>query len=99
MDLQLKLKEIILKSNIHEILFSPQNLNSTMCQHYFLMVGCLLSTENGVRALDKCSILNTLMEIVENSKHDFYVKLILSSLNYNTSSMARLIIFFHSNTN
>ncbi|KAK6640058.1 hypothetical protein RUM43_008335 [Polyplax serrata] len=91
-DLHSKLKEIISESNIHEILFSPQQLNSTMCQHYFLMVGLMLSTESGVRALEKCSILPTLMEIVENSKHELYVKLILSSLNYNTSSMARDIL-------
>lgn len=88
-DLSNELNEIVSNKNMHEILFSPQNVSNTMSKHYFLIIGHLSSTHKGIRALDKCSILQTLLEIVGSCKHEHYIKLIISSLNYNNSNVTR----------
>lgn len=88
-DLSTELKEIVSNKNMHEILFSPHHVGSTMSKHYFLIIGHLSSTHKGIRALDKCSIFQTLTDIVGSCKHEHYIKLIITSLNYNNSNVTR----------
>lgn len=88
-DLSTELNEIVSNKNVHEILLSPQNVANTLSQHYFLIVGHLSGTHKGIRALDKCSILQNLLEIVGSCKHESYIKLIVSSLDYHNSTMTR----------
>lgn len=92
MDLSAELNEIVSNKNMHEILLSPHHVISTMSKHYFLIIGHLSGTHKGIRALDKCSIFQSLTDIVGSCKHEHYIKLIISSLNYNNSNVTRIIL-------
>jgi rapamycin-insensitive companion of mTOR len=61
-------------------------MNSTMCQQYFLFIGRVCRSMNGVTILKNTDILKHLMHIVANTNHTIYVKLIVSGLDYSLTS-------------
>lgn len=61
-------------------------MNNTMCQQYFLFIGRVCRTLQGVTILKNTDILKHLMYLVSNTNHSIYVKLIVSGLDYSLSS-------------
>ncbi|XP_026686268.1 rapamycin-insensitive companion of mTOR-like [Diaphorina citri] len=91
-DLHDQLDCILTSESAHDTLLSPKNVSNTLCQHYFLFVGVLSNRNRGLQFLESSGVLEVLNRVALTSKHDCYVKLIVSSLDYSTSSATRLIL-------
>jgi rapamycin-insensitive companion of mTOR len=50
------IRDISLASSAHDCLLSPGRLSTTACRDYFLFIGRLSSTANGINALEKAGI-------------------------------------------
>lgn len=61
-------------------------MNNTMCQQYFLFIGRVCRSMQGVTILKNTDILKHLMYLVANTNHSIYVKLIVSGLDYSLTS-------------
>lgn len=61
-------------------------MNNTMCQQYFLFIGRVCRSMQGVTILKNTDILKHLMYLVANTNHTIYVKLIVSGLDYSLTS-------------
>lgn len=61
-------------------------MNNTMCQQYFLFIGRVCRSLQGVTILKNTDILKHLMYLVANTNHAIYVKLIVSGLDYTLTS-------------
>jgi len=70
------------KDNPHLALWSPTKVVTTLTQAYFLFIGKLSRSPNGIRILKKANILQRLVDVVREVRHDDYVKLIVSCLYY-----------------
>lgn len=57
-----------------------------MCQQYFLFIGRVCRSMQGVTILKNTDILKHLMYLVSNTNHTIYVKLIVSGLDYSLTS-------------
>lgn len=57
-----------------------------MCQQYFLFIGRVCRSLQGVTILKNTDILKHLMQIVSTTNHSIYVKLIVSGLDYSLTS-------------
>lgn len=57
-----------------------------MCQQYFLFIGRVCRSAQGVTILKNTDILKHLMYLVANTNHIIYVKLIVSGLDYSLTS-------------
>ncbi|GJQ71662.1 rictor [Trypoxylus dichotomus] len=73
---------ITLSKSPHDCLFSPQHMMNTQCQTYFLFIGRLGSTREGVKMLKDIKIFEQLEHLATTTNHACYVKLIISSLDY-----------------
>lgn len=91
-DISNNLLAIYTSRSAHECLFSPQHMGSTMCQHYFLFIGRLCKTEKGLSILKNTNIFKQMKDIVENTNHVCYIKLIVSGLDYILDSFPRSIL-------
>ncbi|KAI5755616.1 hypothetical protein M8J77_018382 [Diaphorina citri] len=91
-DLHDQLDCILTSESAHDTLLSPKNVSNTLCQHYFLFVGVLSNRNRGLQFLESSGVLEVLNRVALTSKHDCYVKLIVSSLDYSTSGATRLIL-------
>ncbi|CAB3243727.1 unnamed protein product [Arctia plantaginis] len=76
----------------HECLFSPQHMCNTMCQMYFLFIGQLCHSHNGLRLLKQTGLYENLLELSTKTHHSCYVKLVISSLDYTLDSYPRDIL-------
>uniref|UniRef100_A0A1B6C0I0 Rapamycin-insensitive companion of mTOR domain-containing protein n=1 Tax=Clastoptera arizonana TaxID=38151 RepID=A0A1B6C0I0_9HEMI len=90
--LKAEFNSILTSKSAHDCLLSPQNVTTTLCQDYFLLVGRLSRTEAGLAVLEKSGILQVLLELSVTTNHDCYVKLIISTLNYSIDGMTRTIM-------
>jgi rapamycin-insensitive companion of mTOR len=61
-------------------------MNNTMCQQYFLFIGRVCRSVQGVTILKNTDILKHLLYLVSNTNHSIYVKLIVSGLDYSLIS-------------
>lgn len=61
-------------------------MNNTMCQQYFLFIGRVCRSLQGITILKNTDILKHLMYLVSNTNHPIYVKLIVSGLDYSLSA-------------
>lgn len=61
-------------------------MNNTMCQQYFIFIGRVCRSMQGVTILKNTDILKHLMYLVGNTNHSIYVKLIVSGLDYSLTS-------------
>ncbi|XP_057305998.1 rapamycin-insensitive companion of mTOR-like isoform X2 [Hydractinia symbiolongicarpus] len=74
-------------------IFSTQSLNETLARDYFLIIGRLSSSENGLRMLDKTpGVFQYLMEICSMAGRDSLVKLITSCFDYGRNGIARVLL-------
>ena len=55
-DVSSAIRDITLASSAHDCLLSPGRLSTTACQDYFLFIGRLSSSANGINALEKAGI-------------------------------------------
>ena len=55
-DVSSAIRDISLASSAHDCLLSPGRLSTTACRDYFLFIGRLSSTTNGIIALEKAGI-------------------------------------------
>lgn len=76
----------------HECLFSPQHMSNTMCQMYFLFIGQLCHSHNGLRLFKMTGLYENLLELSTKTHHSCYVKLVISSLDYTLDSHPRDIL-------
>lgn len=56
-DINAQLVAISTAKSAHDCLFSPQHMNSTMCQQYFLYIGRMCRSKSGVNILINTHIL------------------------------------------
>ncbi|KAL1465531.1 hypothetical protein WDU94_005089 [Cyamophila willieti] len=91
-DLYDQLEQILTSESAHDTLLSPKNVSNTLSQHYFLFIGVLSSRTPGLKALESTGVLDILNRVALQSKHDCYVKLIVSCLDYSSSPATRLIL-------
>lgn len=61
-------------------------MNNTMCQQYFLFIGRVCRSIQGVTILKNTDILKHLTYLVGNTNHPIYVKLIVSGLDYSLTT-------------
>jgi rapamycin-insensitive companion of mTOR len=82
-DIAVQLDEIIRQPhNSCAWFLSPQKLENTLSQVYFLLVGKLTHTSKGFSVLEKGEILKRFYNLVCQVQHTCYVKLIVASLSY-----------------
>ncbi|XP_014664645.1 PREDICTED: rapamycin-insensitive companion of mTOR-like [Priapulus caudatus] len=86
------LKEVCREHVTGSLVLSPQSLLSTLSRDYFLLIGRLSYSLRGEKALSRAGIFLRLMDLVSTTTHDVYVKLVVSSLSYNRSGIARTIL-------
>ncbi|KAI9556963.1 hypothetical protein GHT06_016757 [Daphnia sinensis] len=91
-DVSSAIRDISQASSAHDCLLSPGRLSTTACQDYFLFIGRLSSTTNGINALEKAGIFQDLLELVASTNHDCYLKVIVSTLDFHTDGYARAIL-------
>lgn len=76
----------------HDCLFSPKHVSTLCCQKYFLFVGQLSHSPRGACLLQGFKMLEKFQELVLNTKHDCYVKLIVSCLDYSKDGPNRKVL-------
>ncbi|XP_059471780.1 rapamycin-insensitive companion of mTOR [Neocloeon triangulifer] len=86
------IQAIIKADSAHDCLFSPHNVTHSMCQVYFLVIGRLCHFSKGVKVLEAASIFQSLLSLIVETKHDCYVKLVVSSLDFTNDGMPRIIL-------
>lgn len=55
-DINTQLMAISSSRSAHDCLFSPQHMSSTMCQMYFLYIGRMCRTQNGLIVLTNTNV-------------------------------------------
>ena len=76
----------------HDCLFSPRHVSTTCCQKYFLFIGQLSHSVRGTAILRGFNLLEKLQDLAMITKHDCYVKLITSSLDYSREAPNRRVM-------
>ncbi|KAK5644405.1 hypothetical protein RI129_005705 [Pyrocoelia pectoralis] len=88
-DISNHIAAITSSKSAHDCLFSPQHMSNTQCQSYFLFIGRFATTKTGTGLLSSVKIFDRLRNLATTTKHDCYVKLIVSSLSYEEPGHAR----------
>ncbi|KAH8404427.1 hypothetical protein KR222_010690, partial [Zaprionus bogoriensis] len=91
-DISQQLLAVTTSSRAHDCLFSPQHMNNTMCQQYFLYIGRMCRTNKGIEVLKNTTVFEYLISLVRLTDHVCYVKLIVSGLNYSYESLPRQVL-------
>ncbi|CAG9860535.1 unnamed protein product [Phyllotreta striolata] len=81
-DILNNITKITSSKSVHDCLFSPAHMLTTQCQSYFLFIGQFSRTEVGIKLLEEINMFKNLKELATTTNHDYYVKLIVSSLEY-----------------
>lgn len=82
-DIAVQIDELLLNSKNPFVCFlSPNKLETTLSQVYFIMLGRLTHSQKGFKLLERGEILRRLFELVCEMYHDCYIKLVISSLSY-----------------
>lgn len=91
-DIHSQIEEILSAKSAHDCLFSPQHMNNSLCQDYFLFIGHLCQSRSGLRILESSGLLSLIHRLVTNTNHDCYIKLVVSSLDYAVPGEPRQIL-------
>ncbi|KAH8386683.1 hypothetical protein KR093_001958, partial [Drosophila rubida] len=91
-DISQHLLAVTTSSRAHDCLFSPQHMNNTMCQQYFLYIGRMCRNSKGIEVLKNTTVFEYLITLVRHTDHVCYVKLIVSGLNYSYENMPRQVL-------
>ncbi|KAH8373225.1 hypothetical protein KR009_006539, partial [Drosophila setifemur] len=91
-DISQQLAAVTTSSRAHDCLFSPQHMNNTMCQQYFLYIGRMCRTAKGIEVLKNTTVFEYLINLVRVTDHVCYVKLIVSGLNYSYEKQPRQVL-------
>ncbi|KAK3927944.1 Rapamycin-insensitive companion of mTOR [Frankliniella fusca] len=91
-DIYSQIEEILSSKTAHDCLFSPQHVNNSLCQDYFLFIGHLCQSRGGLHILESSGLLSLLHRLVTNTNHDCYIKLVVSSLDYAVCGEPRQIL-------
>ena len=55
-DIHGQLMAVTTSRSAHDCLFSPQHMSSTMCQQYFLFIGRMCRTKQGIGILNNTNV-------------------------------------------
>ncbi|KAM7347580.1 rapamycin-insensitive companion of Tor isoform 2-T10 [Cochliomyia hominivorax] len=91
-DIATQLLAVTTSNRAHDCLFSPQHMNNTMCQQYFLFIGRMCRSQRGIDILTNTAVFEHLINLVRNTVHVCYVKLIVSGLNYTLDFVTRKVL-------
>ncbi|XP_030382024.1 rapamycin-insensitive companion of mTOR [Scaptodrosophila lebanonensis] len=91
-DIGQHLQAVTTSNRAHDCLFSPQHMNNTMCQQYFLFIGRMCRTQKGINILENTTVFKYLKTLVRHTDHVCYVKLIVSGLNYSYEKEPREVL-------
>ncbi|XP_076265709.1 rapamycin-insensitive companion of Tor isoform X2 [Rhynchophorus ferrugineus] len=91
-DIQVQIQAITNSRSVHDCLFSPAHMVNTHCQSYFLFIGQFSRSESGLWILNNIDMFSMLKKLATTTRHDSYVKLIISSLDYASSGPSRDIL-------
>ncbi|XP_075155173.1 rapamycin-insensitive companion of Tor isoform X2 [Haematobia irritans] len=91
-DVASQLLAVTTSNRAHDCLFSPQHMDNTMCQQYFLFIGRMCRAQKGITILINTAVFEHLTNLVRNTVHVCYVKLIVSGLDYSLDSMTRKVL-------
>ncbi|XP_030564623.1 rapamycin-insensitive companion of mTOR [Drosophila novamexicana] len=91
-DISQHLLAVTTSSRAHDCLFSPQHMNNTMCQQYFLYIGRMCRNNKGIEVLKNTTVFEYLITLVRHTDHVCYVKLIVSGLNYSHEKLPRQVL-------
>ncbi|XP_065364051.1 rapamycin-insensitive companion of mTOR [Calliphora vicina] len=91
-DVATQLLAVTTSNRAHDCLFSPQHMNNTMCQQYFLFIGRMCRSQKGISILTNTAVFEHLINLVRNTVHVCYVKLIVSGLDYTLDSVTRKVL-------
>ncbi|ALC49697.1 rictor [Drosophila busckii] len=91
-DISKQLLAVTTSSRAHDCLFSPQHMNNTMCQMYFLYIGRMCHSSKGIEVLKNTTVFEYLITLVRQTDHVCYVKLIVSGLNYAYEKQPRQVL-------
>lgn len=91
-DVTEQIMSIRLTPSAHDCLFSPRHVSATCCQKYFLFIGQLSHSARGALVLRSYNLLDKLQDLGLQTKHDCYVKLIVSSLDYTKDGPNRKVL-------
>lgn len=75
-----------------DALLSPNNINNTLSQFYFLFIGRFSATDRGEQCLQRAGVFQSFCDLIPVTSHDIYIKLIVSSLYYARDSSTRVIL-------
>ncbi|XP_052751154.1 rapamycin-insensitive companion of mTOR [Galleria mellonella] len=92
MDVSRQIEAIETGMKAHGCLFSPQHMCNTMCQMYFLFIGQLCHSPNGLRLFKQTKLYDNLLDLSTKTHHTCYVQLVISSLDYTLDSYPRDIL-------
>ncbi|XP_067642123.1 rapamycin-insensitive companion of mTOR isoform X3 [Eurosta solidaginis] len=91
-DVSKQLQAVSSSGRVHDCLFSPQHMDKTMCQQYFLFIGRMCRAQKGIRILTDTAVFEHLVNLVRNTEHVCYVKLTVSGLDYPLESITRKVL-------
>lgn len=97
-DLNLCLSQISIETSEYNLpttsncILRAGKMLSTLSSTYFLYLGKLSSTNRGRRLLEKSGIYQYLANFIASSCNDVYIKLIISSLDYNQENFSRKLL-------
>ncbi|XP_068141210.1 LOW QUALITY PROTEIN: rapamycin-insensitive companion of mTOR [Drosophila tropicalis] len=91
-DISQHLLAVTTSNRAHDCLFSPQHMNNTMCQQYFLYIGRMCRSNKGIEVLKNTTVFEYLITLVRLTDHVCYVKLIVSGLNYSYEKWPRQVL-------
>ncbi|ODM99839.1 Rapamycin-insensitive companion of mTOR [Orchesella cincta] len=91
-DIAVQIDELLRNSkNPYVCFLSPNKLETTLSQVYFIMLGRLTHSPKGYKVLERGEILRRLFELVCEMYHDCYIKLVISSLSYREEYCKRIL--------
>jgi rapamycin-insensitive companion of mTOR len=91
-DVAEQIMSIRLAQSAHDCLFSPRHVSTSCCQKFFLFIGQLSHSVRGTEVLRRFNLLEDLQDLAMATKHDCYVKLIVSSLDYTREGPNRRVM-------
>ncbi|CAB0036464.1 unnamed protein product [Trichogramma brassicae] len=90
-DIAEQIMAIRIAETAHDALLSPRLVTTTCCQKYFLFLGQLSHSPHGTLVLRNFNFLDKLLDLAIATKHDCYVKLVISSLDYSREGPNRRV--------
>ena len=92
-DLNLCLSQISIDNALStNCILGPGKMLSTLSSSYFLYIGKLSNTNRGRKLLEKSGIFQYLVNLIASSTNEVYIKLIISSLDYNQENFSRKLL-------